>query len=266
MQSVQQTIDWFGAFDIVCHRADGALEWGLPEPWLHAELYAELKRRSIDTGWIPFPQELHYVTHYPVQLPSESNRDWKTQGAVKWIDLCLHHGATNTWCWFEFKVRHCGIGNRVDKASFQARDAFRKDVIALAGFSAALTASTWETPDEYTKIYWAETLLKPRTDELVHGRHEFVAAYLQLNGSLDLAHWSGPLFRGALDSWLAERVNRLKNVAADAGSYVCPSSACGPTLFNAVQVVRGVVMAGQSGTRSPTLDAMSTWSLRSVPE
>ena len=32
-------IDWIGVFDAVCRRSDGALEWGLPEPWIHAELY-----------------------------------------------------------------------------------------------------------------------------------------------------------------------------------------------------------------------------------
>ena len=57
------------------------------EPWLHAELYAELKRRSIDSGWIPFPQELPYVTHYPVQLPSEKqprleDAGWPSNGST----------------------------------------------------------------------------------------------------------------------------------------------------------------------------------------
>jgi hypothetical protein len=110
-------IDWFGALDSVCSRANGALEWGLPEPWIHAELYAELKRRSGKSGWTPIPHEVPYVTHYPVTLPKESHRDWKTQGAVKWIDLCLQYPASNSWCWFEFKVRHCGTGKRIGDAS-----------------------------------------------------------------------------------------------------------------------------------------------------
>ncbi len=205
MSGSPPAIDWVGTFDAVCRRADGALEWGLPEPWLHAELYAELKRRSRDSGWVPIPQEVPYVTHYPVQLPAESHRDWKVRGAVKWIDLCLHHSLTNTWCWFEFKVRHCGTGDRLEKASFQARDAFRKDVIALAGFDVEKTAATWVEPDQATKIYWAESLLKPHKDNVLTGRHEFVAAYLQLNGEMASTHWAETQFRGVLEAWLRER-------------------------------------------------------------
>ncbi|GAI74008.1 unnamed protein product, partial [marine sediment metagenome] len=35
--------DWFDVFSVVCARGREALQWDLPEAWVHAELYAELK-------------------------------------------------------------------------------------------------------------------------------------------------------------------------------------------------------------------------------
>lgn len=69
--------EWFDVFSVVCARGKEALQWDLPEAWVHAELYAELKRRARSTGWVPFPTEVPYVTLYPVQLPKKTNRDWK---------------------------------------------------------------------------------------------------------------------------------------------------------------------------------------------
>ena len=76
-------------FTSVCNRGNGALKWGNPEPWVHAELFAEFEAQAQNTGWIPFPTEVPYVTLYPIQIPKPSNRDWKSIGAVKWVDLCL---------------------------------------------------------------------------------------------------------------------------------------------------------------------------------
>lgn len=134
--------DWFGMFSIVCARGKEALEWDLPEAWVHAELYVELKRRARSSEWIPFPTEVPYVTLYPVQLPKKANRDWKAVGGVKWIDLCLRSKAHNAWCWFEFKVRHVRHDERHQKAPLEARNALRKDVVALMGFDVHKTADT----------------------------------------------------------------------------------------------------------------------------
>lgn len=51
--------------------------------WVYAELHAELKKRSVLSGWVPFSKEVPYVTFYPVQLPKKAYRDWRVDGAVK---------------------------------------------------------------------------------------------------------------------------------------------------------------------------------------
>lgn len=63
-----QLQDWFDVFRIVCTRGQEALQWNLAEAWLHAELYAQLKKRTCSNGWMPFPMEVPYITAYPVQL------------------------------------------------------------------------------------------------------------------------------------------------------------------------------------------------------
>ncbi len=76
--------DWLDVFSMVCTHGQETLKWDFPEAWVHAELYAELKRRVRCTGWIPFSTEVPYVTVYPVQLPKKANRDWKAVEAIKW--------------------------------------------------------------------------------------------------------------------------------------------------------------------------------------
>jgi len=137
-----------------------------------------------------------------VQLPKKSNRDWKAAGAVKWVDLCLHTAECDQWCWFEFKVRHVGRHDQPQEAAKQARDAFRKDVVALMGFDAATTADTWRHPDKYTKAYWFEKQLEP--SGLPTARHHFVAAFLQLGGTLDKVWDEAPL-REAIGDWFSVR-------------------------------------------------------------
>jgi len=200
------SINWFDVFDAVCNRANGALEWGLPEPWVHAELYAELKKNENSTGWKPFPKEVPYVTFYPVSLPRKTNRDWKLEGAVKWADLCLHHEKEKAWCWFEFKVRHTGESVRQQQAANEARDAFRKDVIGLAGFDRILTANSWEQHDKYTNAYWFPSLLTKKAPAIRSGKHSFVAAYLQLDGQHDSKTWSDEVLKREIASWFAFRV------------------------------------------------------------
>ena len=180
-----QSPNWFDVFGSVCGRGQGTLEWGLPEAWVHAELYAEFKRRASATGWVPFSTELPYVTFCPVQPPKRTNRDWKVMGAVKWVDLYLWSRDHNAWCWFEFKVRQAGSHSRQREAALQARNVFRKDVVALMGFDAQLTADAWVNPDRHTTAYWFERVLKPKAKNLHSGKHHFAAVFLQLEGELD---------------------------------------------------------------------------------
>lgn len=79
----------------VLERRSLALLWGLPEQSVHAELFAEFSTRSSNSGWIPIPEEVPYLTYLPVSLPS--NRDWKKLGAMKWFDLCLHSPDRRNW-------------------------------------------------------------------------------------------------------------------------------------------------------------------------
>lgn len=200
-----QLPDWRTAFHAVCTGDGGALQWDLVEGWVHAELYAELARRASSTGWRPFHTEVPYVTAYPVQLPQETNRDWKGTGAVKWVDLCLHSEDYHDWCWFECKVRHTGEADRFQKAASEAREAFRKDVVALMGFDAEGTADVWATPDMRTRAYWFEDLLKPHVAALRFGRHHFAAAFLQLDGELDPGVWGKEMLTAEIREWLSYR-------------------------------------------------------------
>lgn len=197
--------NWAEAFEAVCSRGHNALEWGLPEPWIHAELYAELKQRVAVSGWIPFSTEIPYVTFYPVQLPKHTYRDWRVVGAVKWVDLCLRAEGHNAWCWFEFKVRHAGYGERHQEATRQAMTAVRKDIVALVGFSADLTANTWEYPDEHTRAYWFEDILQPLARDVRSGQHIFAMAFLQLGGDLDPGIWNKNRLIDEVREWLAYR-------------------------------------------------------------
>ncbi|GAJ17847.1 unnamed protein product, partial [marine sediment metagenome] len=132
-------------------------------------------------------------------------REWKTAGAVKWVDLCLRSEADNAWCWFELKVRNIRRDERHEKAALQARNAFRKDVVALMGLDTDKTAHTWTAPDAYTKAYWFEDLLKPRAQSLPSGRHHLVAAFLQLGSKLDPAIWGDKTLLKQIHSWFSYR-------------------------------------------------------------
>jgi len=86
------------------------------------------------------------------------------------------------WCWFELKVRRAGINERSRKAALEAREVFRKDIVALLGFDTNATADIWEYPDDFTKAYWFESCLKPYAKKLRSGKHQFTSAFLQLDG------------------------------------------------------------------------------------
>jgi hypothetical protein len=198
-------LEWTDVFSSVCDRGRDALLWGPAEPWVHIELFAELRRRAPLTGWAPFPMELPCVTFYPVRLPKQTNRNWQVDGAVKWVDLCLRSETGNKWCWFELKVRGAGGPGREKKAALEARDVFRKDVVALMGFDAYLTAETWVNPDIYTTAYWTESVLKPKAPSLSSGEHHFVASYLHLGGELDSTVWDEPTLTEQIRKWLIWR-------------------------------------------------------------
>ena len=193
------------AFETILSHNEDALRWGNPEPWVHAELYAEFKRQAPHTGWEPFYTEVPYVTAYPVQLPKTSNRDWISEGAVKWIDLCLQSDTNNDWCWFEFKVRHPREAYGRRKAASEARDAFRKDIVALMGFDVNATANIWGSPDDYTTAYWFEDTLKPYTEKLRLGNHQFVSAFLQLGSTLEEELWSKEAIIEQVNMWKTHR-------------------------------------------------------------
>lgn len=202
-----QTVDWATAFESVCRRSEAALEWGKPEQWVHAELYSALKEASARTGWKPFDTEIPYLTYYPVSLPKSTYRDWPSDGAVKWADLCLKNEASNSWCWFELKVRHTGYGG----GEKSALDALAKDYVGLCGFDPAGTSSTWTDPDKLTKAYWFDEVLGPHAEGLPHARHYFTSAYLQLAGDFDSDILSEDSIRQKVLSWHQYRSNQSKH-------------------------------------------------------
>ena len=62
-----------------------------------------VKREEIN--WTPFPDEVPYVTYYPVTLPKITNRDWKKIGAVKYANIAaLGNGVEVLW-----KTACCGF-------------------------------------------------------------------------------------------------------------------------------------------------------------
>jgi hypothetical protein len=169
---------WFDAFESVAKKGEsGALEWALPEPWVHAELYSELKRIQGRSGWNPFPVEVPYFTKSPV-----APRKGKTEG-VKWADLALRSQEDGDWCFFEFKVRHVGRGGRIDLAARSARDAFKKDIVGLMGLDVGETAYTWKNPDRWTSIYWIDEHLTHRIEQLKKSKIYCSAGLLQLEGA-----------------------------------------------------------------------------------
>jgi len=200
-----QLPNWFAVFAEVCARDQGSLQWGLPEPWVHAELYAELTRQADAIAWIPFPTEVPYATVYPVRAVASQIGTT----AIKWVDLCLKSGLCNAWCWLEFKVRHTGSVDRCRQAALEARDVFRKDVVSLVGFDAQGTADIWKSPDDNTKAYWFEEHLMPHVDEILSGEHHFVAAFLQLQGELDQEVWGEQVLTAQVRRWFSYRNRSL---------------------------------------------------------
>jgi len=197
------TATWVNVFEAVCRDGQEPLRWGLPEPWLHAELFAELTRRAGTSGFHPLPHEIPYVTRCPVVLPKK--RDLASRGAVKWVDLCLHTNDYSEWLWFEFKVRHAGMPEREEEANASAMDAVKKDIAALADIDIALTAKEWEQPDTATKSHWMPELLTPHARSLPSARHHFVMIYLQLNGLMDEGLWNPDRIHAEVAKWLKWR-------------------------------------------------------------
>lgn len=218
-----QLPNWLKIFEEVCERGHkgGALNWGLPEQWVHAELYGEFKKQMRVNGWQPLSNEVPYITFYPVHLPKK--RQWWRDGAVKWIDICLNASKINEWYWFEFKVRHAGPFDRRRKTALDACNAFRKDVVALMGFDIDRTVATWLDPDQYTKAYYLDDL-KSSARDLRLNRHHFVAVFLQIGQSnqkieLDPKIWDRTNLKKQIDNWIDCREQARKKCFKEHGDF-----------------------------------------------
>lgn len=198
-------VPWSKTISAVCERGEQALKWGFPEPWFQTETFVALDAAAESTGWRPLPMEVPYITFGPVTLPKPSNRDWTTQGAVKWVDLCMRSEDGQAWCWVEFKISQSDANGRAEKAALNARDAVRKDVVALMALDVQRTADAWTSPDQHTKAYWFEETLTPLSDEVRQGRHSFAVVYLQLGGEFDQEVWGETAFQEAIREWWAYR-------------------------------------------------------------
>jgi hypothetical protein len=198
---------WERAFRSAIKRGVGkALEWDLPEAWLHAELFSHLKEASDTTKWMPFPTEIPYFTESAV-LP----RGGKTSG-VKWADLCLVNQKTLEWCWFEFKVRHLGSGTRKMAAALSGRNAFKKDVVRLMGMNISETQSIWEHPPPGVKSHIIPTHLSGKAASLAKHRNHYVAAFLQIGSSTDDENlWLEEPLNSQIQKWASTR--KLKQVS-----------------------------------------------------
>jgi len=198
-------INWLKTFKNICKRDKGALEWGLPEQWIHAELFSELKKQSDVNNWVPFPDEVPYITFCPVKLPKKTNRDWIKIGAVKYVDICLKNKDLTEFLWFEFKVRNIIYNKNFLKANFESRDAFKKDVASLIGFDKELTAKTWESPDPFTKSYKFDLLLKDNFKKILKAKHKFVSCYLHLNCNMEDKIWDEKELKKNIFNWYSLR-------------------------------------------------------------
>lgn len=196
--------NWSECFKKILSNHRRAIEWGLPETWVHAELYAELANKNEATGWTPLPTEIPYVTLFPVVPGRGINA--RPDGVVKWSDLCLHTTDYSSWCWMELKVRHVGDVERASKAAKQALDVFRKDVVALQGFRAEETAEKWRDPDE-SAFYYSKRLTK-LAKQVHFGKHHFVAIFIQLggDGDLDATVWAERAVEDEIAKWRKHRL------------------------------------------------------------
>lgn len=193
---------------VVCGKNIEVFKWGSIEQWLQAEIFSEFYRLMNKTRWIPMNTEVPYITRYPVVIPKNIGRDWRKQGAVKWIDLCLRSINDKNWVWYEFKVRHANWENiHLDtaKSDIDARNAFRKDVVALLGFDANATADSWEYPDNYTVAYWFKKYLMPHAEKLRNGNHRFVTVMLQLNSEIQHNVWDNDVLLENINYWKKTR-------------------------------------------------------------
>jgi len=201
-------INWCHIFTGVVAQGRRALQWGLPEPWVHAELFAALSSVASQAEWLP--QEVPYVTSYPVFIPGAARSTWRESGAIKWVDLCGHSRTGNIWYWIELKVRHARDGDHLYTGAASAMDAFRKDVVSLMGFDVPRTSDVWKQPDRFTKAYWFESVLGPHREQITPGTHRFVAAFLQLGAPITVGSLfaKDPVLRD-IGRWLAWCQRRL---------------------------------------------------------
>jgi hypothetical protein len=202
---VNDTPKFSSVISLIASSGDNQLRWGLPEPWLHAEVFSELSKQAPDTGWQPFDAELPYLTYFPVSLPKPENRNWKEDGAFKYVDLCLRSEDSQRWCWIEFKVRHPDEPGRELKGAKSALDAMAKDFVGLAGMDIEQTASNWVKPDGSIDSYWLRNVLSPQAEELRAGAHRFVSIFLQLRTSLHPELFSVNAIRERIQSWHRHR-------------------------------------------------------------
>ena len=202
-------LPWKETISDICARGAQALRWGFAEPWVQTETFVALDSAAKSTGWEPLSMEVPYVTFAPVHPPKPKYRDWTTKGTVKWVDLCLHSEDLEAWCWVEFKVRQTSDGDRALQGALNARDAVRKDVVALMAFDALRTADTWERPDEFVKAHWFEKTLTPFLEQVRQGQHAFAVVYLQLCGEFDPQVWGEDLLREGIRDWWAYRIKHV---------------------------------------------------------
>lgn len=207
-------INWLEIFKNVCKKDNGALDWGLPEQWVHAELFSELKRQSNTNNWEPFSDEVPYITFYPVNLPKLTNRDWKKIGAVKYVDLCLKSIDLIEFLWFEFKVRNITYHKNLFQANFESRDTYKKDIVSLIGFSKELTSNIWKIQDTYTKSYKYDFILKDQFENILKAKHKFISCYLHLYSDLDDEIWNERKLKNTIFDWCSYRIKESFNKIA----------------------------------------------------
>lgn len=204
---MMKTPNWVEAFTEILNRGHESLEWGLPEGWCHAELYRELKMRTEESGWIPFPDETPYVTCYPEKTTESGTGN-------KWADLCLHTQAGDAWCWFELKARKKVKADLQDKRAQQARDALRNDVAALVGLDVQKTSELWERSTPASNTYSPN--VKEFSKTVSTGQHYFAAAFLQLGAGPTRKNWDHKVFLDSLEKWLQQRQKGLQNMSRPA--------------------------------------------------
>jgi hypothetical protein len=195
-------IDLVNILKTICQRNRDALEY-IPEYWLLAELYADLKKQASSTGWMRFPLEMPYVTVFPTVDPKMKMRDGATGGGLKVADLCLWNEKDNSWHWLELKA---GVYRRQEGFSNYYFKAFCKDLRALRGFTVDDTADAWEHKDTsierfIEKYKFRYLQLETHASQLKTGVHRFTGAYLQVGIELDPMIWDKKQLFDRIQSW-----------------------------------------------------------------